>query len=112
MGSVVVTRGAKTVATGSDLARSHQGRTATKGRRSAARATPVTQVSERMSGDSEGKATMTFHEIINLHPHPSDVDRNLLLRCIEECLDCAASCTACADACLGESELAELRGWG
>ena len=40
-----------------------------------------------MSGDSEGKATMTFHEIINLHPHPSDVDRNLLLRCIEECLD-------------------------
>src|SRR5256885_1584617 len=63
-----------------------------------------------MSGDSEGKATMTFHEIINLHPHPSDVDRNLLLRCIEECLDCAASCTACADACLGESELAELRG--
>ncbi len=53
---------------------------------------------------------MTFHEIINLHPHPSDVDRNLLLRCIEECLDCAASCTACADACLGESELAELRG--
>src|SRR6267154_1601380 len=110
MGLVVVTRGAKRVATGSDLARSHRVARRRKGRRGAARATPVTQVSERMSGDSEGKATMTFHEIINLHPHPSDVDRNLLLRCIEECLDCAASCTACADACLGESELAELRG--
>src|SRR5256885_9722046 len=51
---------------------------------------------------------MTFHEIINLHPHPSDVDRNLLLRCIEECLDCAASCTSCADACLGEHDVQEL----
>jgi len=56
------------------------------------------------------EASVTFHEIINLHPHPSDVERNLLVRCIAECLDCAASCTACADACLGESELAELRG--
>ena len=52
---------------------------------------------------------MTIREIINLHPHPSDLDRDVLLRCIEECLDCAASCTACADACLGESDLAELR---
>ena len=52
-------------------------------------------------GDSSRSATAVarerseligfFHpdllEIINLHPHPSDVDRNLLLRCIEECLD-------------------------
>ncbi len=52
---------------------------------------------------------MTYQEIINLHPHPSDVDRDLLLRCIEECLDCTASCTACADACLGESDLPDLR---
>jgi hypothetical protein len=52
---------------------------------------------------------MTVQEIIDLHPHPSDLDRDLLLRCIEECLDCAASCTACADACLGESDVAELR---
>jgi hypothetical protein len=56
------------------------------------------------------EASVTFHEIINLHPHPSEVERNLLVRCIAECLDCGASCTACADACLGESELAELRG--
>ncbi len=52
---------------------------------------------------------MTFQEIINLHPNPSDLNHDLLLRCIEECLDCAASCTACADACLGESDLEELR---
>jgi hypothetical protein len=52
---------------------------------------------------------VTFQEIINLHPHPTELDRDLLLRCIEECLDCAASCTACADACLGESDLPELR---
>jgi hypothetical protein len=52
---------------------------------------------------------MSFQEIFGLHPHPTDSDRDLLLRCIAECLDCAASCTACADACLGESDLTELR---
>src|SRR5260221_10935302 len=51
---------------------------------------------------------MTFHEIIKLHPHPSSLDRNALLRCIDECLDCAASCTACADTCLGESDIPVL----
>jgi hypothetical protein len=51
---------------------------------------------------------MPFQEIIDLHPHPSDVDRDVLVRCIEECLDCAASCTACADACLGESDVTGL----
>ena len=56
-----------------------------------------------------GKETVTFQEIINLHPRPTELDRDLLLRCIEECLDCAASCAACADACLGESDLPELR---
>ena len=39
---------------------------------------------------------MTFQEIINRHPHPSDLDRDLLLRCIDECLDCGGSCAACA----------------
>ena len=52
---------------------------------------------------------MTFQEIIDLHPHPSDLDRGLLLRCIKECLDCGASCTACADASLAESDVEELR---
>jgi len=51
---------------------------------------------------------MTFREIISLHPHPSSLDRDALLRCIDECVDCAASCTACADACLAESDLPEL----
>ena len=51
---------------------------------------------------------MTFREIVSLHPNPSSLDRNALLRCIEECVDCAASCTACADACLAESDLPDL----
>jgi hypothetical protein len=63
---------------------------------------------EQNLGDSGREETMTFQEIIDLHPHPSGVDRDVLVRCIEECLDCAASCTACADACLGESDVTEL----
>lgn len=51
---------------------------------------------------------MTFREIINLHPHPSELDRDALLRCVEECVDCAASCTGCADASLAEGDLPEL----
>jgi len=51
---------------------------------------------------------MTFEAIMNLHPQPSGLDREALLRCINECLDCAASCTACADACLSESDLQDL----
>ena len=34
-----------------------------------------------------------------MHPHPTTLDRDLVLRCIQECLDCVASCTACADVC-------------
>jgi hypothetical protein len=51
---------------------------------------------------------MTFREIINLHPHPSSLNRDALLRCIDECLDCAASCTACADASLSEPDVHEM----
>jgi hypothetical protein len=47
---------------------------------------------------------MTFKEIFALHPKPTNVDHEVLLRCIEECLDCSASCTACADASLSESD--------
>src|SRR5262245_28409059 len=53
---------------------------------------------------------MTFRDIINVHPRPGDVTRELLLRCAEECLDCGASCTACADASLSESDSAALTG--
>ena len=51
---------------------------------------------------------MRFQEVIELHPQPTDVDREVLVRCIEECLDCGASCTACADASLAESHIQEL----
>jgi hypothetical protein len=53
---------------------------------------------------------MTFEEIVKLHRQPTGVDRDTLLRCIEECLDCAASCTACADASLSEPDVGEMLG--
>lgn len=51
---------------------------------------------------------MTFQDVIKAHPQPTSVDRDALLRCIEECLDCGASCTSCADADLAESDLREM----
>jgi hypothetical protein len=51
---------------------------------------------------------MTVREIIATHPQPTSLDRDALLRCIEECFDCAATCTSCADACLGEPDVQEL----
>lgn len=51
---------------------------------------------------------MTVREIVKLHPHPSSLDRELLLRSIESCFDCAGTCTSCADACLAENDLQEL----
>ena len=51
---------------------------------------------------------MTFHEVLELHPQPTGLDRNTMLRCIDECLDCAASCTSCADADLAEDDVREM----
>jgi hypothetical protein len=51
---------------------------------------------------------VTYQEIIKLHPQPSSLDRDALLRCIEECLDCGASCIACADASLSEPDVDEM----
>lgn len=34
---------------------------------------------------------MTFHEVITLHPQPTALDREAILRCINECLDCGGS---------------------
>jgi hypothetical protein len=51
---------------------------------------------------------VTVREIIQRHPRPIRLDRDLLLHCIDECFDCAATCTSCADACLGESDVPEL----
>ena len=33
---------------------------------------------------------MTFQEIFKSHPQPTGLDREVLLRCVAECLDCAA----------------------
>ncbi|GAA1903638.1 four-helix bundle copper-binding protein [Streptomyces sodiiphilus] len=46
-----------------------------------------------------------------LDAYPADlghVDREVLARCIKECLACAQACTACADACLSEEDVASL----
>jgi len=51
---------------------------------------------------------VTVREMIQQHPRPSSVNRDVLLRCIEECVDCAATCTSCADACLSETDLPDL----
>jgi hypothetical protein len=51
---------------------------------------------------------MTVHELIASHPHPTSIDRDTLLRCIDDCFECAASCTSCADACLAEPDVQEL----
>lgn len=42
-----------------------------------------------------------------IRSYPADlggVDRDALIRCIEESVSCAQACTACADACLSESD--------
>jgi len=42
-----------------------------------------------------------------IRTYPADlgaVNRDILVRCIEQCLSCAQACTACADACLSESD--------
>lgn len=48
-------------------------------------------------------------QMLETHPWPGNVDRDVLSRCIEECFSCAAICTSCADACLSEEMVAEMR---
>ena len=55
-------------------------------------------------------ATATLSkEMLEAHPQPSQLDRGLLARCIDECLACEQSCTACADADLAEEGVEEFR---
>ena len=61
-----------------------------------------------MTRSGPGRDALTVREIIETHPQPPSVDRDALLRCIDECFDCAATCTSCADACLGEQDVQEL----
>jgi hypothetical protein len=51
---------------------------------------------------------LTVREMIKTHPRPTSLDRDALLRCIDECFDCSATCTSCADACLGEKNVQDL----
>jgi hypothetical protein len=51
---------------------------------------------------------MHAHEMISTHPHVKGNTNDALIRCIEECYDCAQICTSCADACLGESMVSQL----
>ena len=51
---------------------------------------------------------MTIRDILDKHPRPTSLDRNLVVRCIEACYDCSASCTSCADADLAEPDVQDL----
>ena len=51
---------------------------------------------------------MTIREMLAAHPAATIGDLDLLVRCIEECLDCTASCTSCADADLAEDDVHEM----
>jgi hypothetical protein len=51
---------------------------------------------------------MHVQEMIATHPKAQGSLNDALIRCIEECYDCAQICTACADACLGEDMVSEL----
>ncbi|HYH18516.1 MAG TPA: four-helix bundle copper-binding protein [Azospirillum sp.] len=51
---------------------------------------------------------MHAREMISTHPHVRGNTNDALIRCIEECYDCAQTCTTCADACLGEEKVADL----
>ena len=46
--------------------------------------------------------------MLDTYPREFDVDRQLLVRCIEACYDCAEACTQCADDCLSEQTVQEL----
>lgn len=45
---------------------------------------------------------MSVEAILAAHPSPPIADLGVLVRCIDECGECAATCTVCADACLAE----------
>jgi hypothetical protein len=55
-------------------------------------------------------ATATLSkEMLEAHPWPAQIDRDVLVRCIDECSACETSCTACADASLAEGDVADMR---
>jgi len=51
---------------------------------------------------------MHAREMISTHPHVRGQTNDALIRCIEQCYDCAQTCVTCADACLGEDMVDQL----
>ena len=51
---------------------------------------------------------MHVQQMISTHPRAKGRSHDVMVHCIEECLDCAQACTACADACLAEEMVANL----
>lgn len=52
---------------------------------------------------------MHVQQMISTHPSVRGSTNDALIRCIEDCYDCAQTCTVCADACLGEDTVEDLR---
>jgi hypothetical protein len=52
---------------------------------------------------------MHAQEMIRKHPHVQGNMNDTLVRCINECYDCAQTCISCADACLGEEMVDQLK---
>ena len=46
--------------------------------------------------------------MLDTYPREFQLDRDLLVSCIEACSDCAESCTQCADDCLAEETVQDL----
>lgn len=49
-----------------------------------------------------------IHQMHATHPHPNQMQSEVLHHCVEACFICVATCTACADACLAEPMVKEL----
>lgn len=52
--------------------------------------------------------TTTTMAMLDAYPGSAVLDKRLLTRCIETCLECGQACTACADADLAEQTVAHL----
>jgi hypothetical protein len=73
------------------------------------------KATERPSHTADEQARLSSNveavsrEILETHPAPAQLDREVLARCIDECLTCLQSCVACADADLAEDDVARMR---
>src|SRR3954468_24810276 len=61
-----------------------------------------------LSGVHQQGEAMSIEAILRTHPRPLAVETAVLVRCINECADCAGSCTVCADASLAEEDVGAM----